>query len=563
MSSERYSESRSIREESRRGSDSFDSPYSQRVNMPIQHSSSSFGGSVDEQRVKDRIRSQDTRLQWVNDPSTGKEKFRVNINIDGFHQNEVNIRVEGNKLLVFGEHLESQNQGSAKKIIEKSYELPHDIDTFSPNVSFPSSTNMQVDFPSRHSNVIIDDGRSSTGLISHYDTTRRTPPRFNQERSSTEYTSTRKIGGGDSSFQRSSSPRTPPRLNQERSSTEYTSTRKIGGGDSSFQRSSSPFTPPRLNQERSSTEYTSTRKIGGGDNSFQRSSSPRAYTSYDDSYGGNNPGRNSTYSSTSQYQTVGNSSPYRRDYNGSTTGSYNNSFNPTYTFDVTSSNSPSRTIFPSTSRGEGGTTREQSYSETHRETQHRRSSPTSGVQSSREVQHQRSGSPSISRSLDEDRFRPILSYGQSSGMSPSTSRNVEVREFSRRVGNTGNNDSTFITREPSLIAHGFNSDAFYRSAFQPQIVNDDFGQKRVEMKLAVGNYQPNEIKVSIDGEDLVVKAEHNDERPPSSSTRAYFYKQITLPSNTDFKSLSTQYHADGKLHITAKLHPEQGSIRYN
>ncbi len=77
---------------------------------------------------------------------------------------------------------------------------------FSPHVTFPTLTTMQVDFPSRHSNVIIDDGRTSTNLISSYDTTHRTPPRLAHERNSTEYTSTRKIGGtGGSSFVGSSS----------------------------------------------------------------------------------------------------------------------------------------------------------------------------------------------------------------------------------------------------------------------------------------------------------------------------------------------------------------------
>jgi hypothetical protein len=69
---------------------------------------------------------------------------------------------------------------------------------------------MQVDFPSRYSNVVIDDGRTSTNLISNYNTTHRTPPRLAEEKSSTEYTSTRKIGGssgggGGSTFIGSSS----------------------------------------------------------------------------------------------------------------------------------------------------------------------------------------------------------------------------------------------------------------------------------------------------------------------------------------------------------------------
>jgi hypothetical protein len=86
---------------------------------------------------------------------------------------------------------------------------------FSPHITFPSPNTIQVDFNSRHANAIIDDGRISSNLISNYDTTRRTPPRFTQEKSSTEYTSTRKLGGGggggvggvggvSSSFERSS-----------------------------------------------------------------------------------------------------------------------------------------------------------------------------------------------------------------------------------------------------------------------------------------------------------------------------------------------------------------------
>lgn len=93
MSSNRYSESRTYREESRQNTDPYSTPYSQRVTMPIQQSSSSFSssgiGGINEQRLKDRIHLQDTALQWVSDPISGKEKLRVNINIDGFNQNEV------------------------------------------------------------------------------------------------------------------------------------------------------------------------------------------------------------------------------------------------------------------------------------------------------------------------------------------------------------------------------------------------------------------------------------------------------------------------------------------
>ncbi len=84
----------------------------------------------------------------------------------------------------------------------------NDLDSFSPQATFPTPILMQVDFPSRYSNVVIDDGRTSTNLISNYNTTHRTPPRLAEEKSSTEYTSTRKIGGsggGGSTFIGSSS----------------------------------------------------------------------------------------------------------------------------------------------------------------------------------------------------------------------------------------------------------------------------------------------------------------------------------------------------------------------
>jgi HSP20 family molecular chaperone IbpA len=146
--------------------------------------------------------------------------------------------------------------------------------------------------------------------------------------------------------------------------------------------------------------------------------------------------------------------------------------------------------------------------------------------------------------------------------SPSTSRNVEVREYSRRLGSTANNNN-FINNEPLLSTQGFNPDAFYRSAFQPQVFTDDRGQKNIEMKLDVSNYEPSEIKVSVNGNDLIVQAEHNVNRPPTSSTRAYFYKQVTLPAHTDLNSISSEYQPDGKLRITAKLSHESASIRYN
>ena len=219
-----------------------------------------------------------------------------------------------------------------------------------------------------------------------------------------------------------------------------------------------------------------------------------------------------------------------------------------------------KATYPSTSISESGHSSEKTYAETHRETHHRRSSPTTSVQSSDEVEHRRSGSPSIARNLDEDRFRSSVTIDSRSMTPPSLSRNVEVREYSRRAGDNASNN---LNDNRSSFTQGFNSDAFYRSAFQPQVFTDDLGESRIEMKLDVKNYEPHEIKVSVNGNDLIVQAEHNVDRPPTSSSRAYFYKQVTLPPNTDLSSLSSQYHPDGSLHITAKSSQSQSSLRYN
>lgn len=57
---------------------------------------------------------------------------------------------------------------------------------------------MQVDFLSRHSNVIYDNGRNASNLITNYDAPLRPNAGLTQERTSSEYTSTRRIGGGTS-----------------------------------------------------------------------------------------------------------------------------------------------------------------------------------------------------------------------------------------------------------------------------------------------------------------------------------------------------------------------------
>jgi HSP20 family molecular chaperone IbpA len=159
---------------------------------------------------------------------------------------------------------------------------------------------------------------------------------------------------------------------------------------------------------------------------------------------------------------------------------------------------------------------EQTVIETHR----RRSSPTTGLQSSYEIEHRRSKSPALSSITEEDSHRSIT---------PSTD---------------SSNDS-------SIFPRNFNSDIFYRSIFQPEIFTDDRNQRYIEMKLDINDYNPDDIKVSINDNDLIVQIKNSN-----------FYKQITLPSNIDSTSLSVHYHYDKKLYITIKLLDEYSSFKY-
>ena len=237
-------------------------------------------------------------------------------------------------------------------------------------------------------------------------------------------------------------------------------------------------------------------------------SGSRPYNAYEELKRDYIPNRGVSFSNNTQYQTVNTDEIPSRSYQNS--------------------------IYPSSTRSNQSST----YANPPRESR-RLILPNSFDQST---------NSSVTRTFDEDRFRKDPPSIDRNTIDPSLSHQVEIREYSRRLDANGQN-----TSDLPLFPRNFNSDAFYRSSFQPKVITDDHGQKMIEMKLGVSEYQPSEIKISVNGLNLVVQAEHNEERPPSASSRAYFFNQISLPSNTDLASLSSQYHPDGKLHITAKI----------
>lgn len=149
-----------------------------------------------------------------------------------------------------------------------------------------------------------------------------------------------------------------------------------------------------------------------------------------------------------------------------------------------------------------------------------RSNPITGLQSSYELEQRRSNSPALSNIIEEDIERSLT---------PSTDH----------------------SDESSIFPRDFNSNSFYQSIFQPEIFTDDSHQRYIEMKLDVKDYNPNDIKVSINDNDLIVQVKNSN-----------FYRLITLPSNIDLTSLSVHHHYDKKLYITIKLLDEHSSFKY-
>ncbi|CAF1162525.1 unnamed protein product [Rotaria sordida] len=102
-------------------------------------------------------------------------------------------------------------------------------------------------------------------------------------------------------------------------------------------------------------------------------------------------------------------------------------------------------------------------------------------------------------------------------------------------------------RDPIFDYHGFVAS----SDFHPRIVDTyNSGQKQLKMNLAVKNYRPEQIKVSVKNDELIVQAEHiySDS---NRSERSFLTKSITLPPGTQIEQLRSFLNADGQLEIEA------------
>ncbi|CAF2145703.1 unnamed protein product [Rotaria magnacalcarata] len=88
------------------------------------------------------------------------------------------------------------------------------------------------------------------------------------------------------------------------------------------------------------------------------------------------------------------------------------------------------------------------------------------------------------------------------------------------------------------------------SDFQPVIVDKGNNQKQLELTVGMKDYKPQEIKVSVKNNELIVQGEHRH-KDENRSERSFFFKSTTLPPGTQIDQLQSHLTDDGQLKIEA------------
>jgi len=88
------------------------------------------------------------------------------------------------------------------------------------------------------------------------------------------------------------------------------------------------------------------------------------------------------------------------------------------------------------------------------------------------------------------------------------------------------------------------------SDFQSRIVDKGNNQKQLEMTVGMKNYRPEEIKVSVKNNELIVQGEHRH-KDENRSERSFFFKSTILPPGTQTEQLQSHLTDDGQLKIEA------------
>jgi HSP20 family molecular chaperone IbpA len=135
---------------------------------------------------------------------------------------------------------------------------------------------------------------------------------------------------------------------------------------------------------------------------------------------------------------------------------------------------------------------------------------------------------------------------------------IQNPEAERRVTQNKNENLAQFGqhRDPSFDYNRF----LTGSDFNSKIVDKGDNQKQLEISIEMKNYKPDEIKVSVKNNELIVKGErqHKDE---NRSERVFFFKSTLLPPGTQTEQLQSYFTEDGKLKIEAPYVEQKESIK--
>ena len=88
------------------------------------------------------------------------------------------------------------------------------------------------------------------------------------------------------------------------------------------------------------------------------------------------------------------------------------------------------------------------------------------------------------------------------------------------------------------------------SNIQSRIVDKGNSQKQLEMSVGMNNFRPEEIKVSVKNNELIVQGEHVH-KDKNRSERSFFFKSTMLPPGTQVDQLQSRIDEHGQLKIEA------------
>ncbi|CAF0974460.1 unnamed protein product [Adineta steineri] len=128
--------------------------------------------------------------------------------------------------------------------------------------------------------------------------------------------------------------------------------------------------------------------------------------------------------------------------------------------------------------------------------------------------------------------------------------NHEHKQRYLQSTSTNTNDNTDLLPYGQHRDQSFDYHHFHTSAFTPKVLDAEGQKKKLQMSLPMKNYHPEQIKVSVKNNDLIIQGKHISPGDRSLE-KSYFYKSITLPPGTQIDHLQSYLTQDGHLQIEA------------